>query len=32
MIIDEATQTTAAQPSTQKLQSIIWSGGFRLYF
>lgn len=32
MIIDEVTQISAQHPSTQKLQSIIWSGGFRLYF
>jgi hypothetical protein len=29
---DQAAQISAARPSTQKLQSIIWSGGFRLYF
>jgi hypothetical protein len=32
MVTDEVTQISAAYPSTQKLQSIIWSGGFRLYF
>jgi hypothetical protein len=31
-ITDEATQISAQHPSTQKLESIIWSAGFRLYF
>jgi hypothetical protein len=32
IITDEVTQISAQYPSTQKLQSIIWSGGVRLYF
>ena len=31
-ITDEVTQISAQYPSTQKLQSIIWSGGVRFYF
>ncbi len=32
IITDEVTQISAQYPSTQKLQSIIWSGGVRFYF
>jgi len=32
IITDEVTQISAQFPSTQKLQSIIWSGGVRFYF
>jgi hypothetical protein len=31
-ITDEATQISVQHSSTQKLESIIWSAGFRLYF
>jgi len=32
MITDEVTQISAQFPSTQRLQSIVWSGGVRFYF
>jgi hypothetical protein len=32
LITDEVTQISASYPSSQKLQSIIWSGGVRFYF